>query len=155
MNTTTLTIAIVAFLAGVGFASAIGSIRLKRQSANSVSRGWWADWLHGFSTEMGGAIVTTVLLTVVVGAVQQRENEAARKQDLILQMGSPVNDFALEAVRQLQVLGGLEDGSLQGANLMPTWKARICGMPAYKVHFWVMPTYRAQIYGMPTWRAQI
>lgn len=40
------------------------------------------------------------------------------KKRLILQMGSPDNAFALEAVRQLSARGWLENGSLRGAYLV-------------------------------------
>jgi hypothetical protein len=44
------------------------------------------------------------------------QDEQARK-DLILQMGSPTNSFAIEAVRALRAQGWLQDGTLEGASL--------------------------------------
>ena len=46
--------------------------------------------------------------------ISQNEHE---KRTLILQMGSPTNSFAIEAVRKLRANGGLQDGTLEGANL--------------------------------------
>ena len=43
-------------------------------------------------------------------------DEQARK-DLILQMGSPTNSVAIEAVRALRAQGVLQDGTLEGVNL--------------------------------------
>jgi uncharacterized protein YjbI with pentapeptide repeats/DNA-binding XRE family transcriptional regulator len=57
----------------------------------------------------------TVLVVEVIAAKQSEERE---KRDLILQMGSPDNAFAREAVRKLRVRGWLEDGSLHRANLV-------------------------------------
>lgn len=99
-----------------------------RRKKERFSREWWSNWIQGLSTELVGAAIATLLIGVVVGAVQKNEAEEALRQqqiqadenfkrELILQMGSPVNDFAIEAARQLRSLGWLEDGSLQGANL--------------------------------------
>jgi uncharacterized protein YjbI with pentapeptide repeats len=46
--------------------------------------------------------------------ISQNEHE---KRTLILQMGSPTNSFAVEAVRKLRAIGWLQDGALEGANL--------------------------------------
>lgn len=43
------------------------------------------------------------------------QDEQAR-EDLILQMGSPTNSFAIEAVRALRAQGWLQDGTLEGAS---------------------------------------
>jgi hypothetical protein len=91
-----------------------------RSTSARVRTGWWAAWLQGVSTEMVGAVVTTVLLGTVVGAVQQQQLIAQQKQELILQMGSPANAFAVEAARLLRVRGWgfADDDTLQGANLV-------------------------------------
>jgi hypothetical protein len=95
----------------------------QQSTSSKVRTGWWAAWLQGVSTEMVGAVVTTILLGTVVGAVQQQLiNE--QKQDLVLQMGSPDHAFALEAARMIRARGWvfgedttLERAVLQGANL--------------------------------------
>ena len=45
------------------------------------------------------------------------EAEAQEKADLVLQMGSPNNAFAREAVRKLRARGWLQDGTVCGADL--------------------------------------
>jgi uncharacterized protein YjbI with pentapeptide repeats len=49
--------------------------------------------------------------------MSRRHAEQERKAELIRQMGSPFNNFALEAVRLLGQKGWLTDGSLQSADL--------------------------------------
>jgi hypothetical protein len=77
-----------------------------------------SDFWQGISTEMVGAVITTILLGMLVLVLEQYQTVQNRKEELISQMGSPANDFALEAVRQLSVEYWLDDGSLQSANLM-------------------------------------
>jgi hypothetical protein len=107
-----------------------------RSASAKVRNGWWANWLQGVSTEMVGAVVTTILLGTVVGAVQQQQLIAQQKQELISQLGSPDNAFAIEATRILRARGWgfgedatlrrvyLSGANLQGANL---WHANLQG----------------------------
>jgi hypothetical protein len=74
----------------------------------------------------GGAELLSIALTVLIierlnrrRAIQERQE---RKEELILQMGSPDNAFAIEAVRFLRQKGWLTDGSLNGAYL---WGANL------------------------------
>jgi len=62
----------------------------------------------------GAGLSFTIL---VINALVAWQNEEREKRDPILQMGSPDNTFAKEAVRKLRVRGWLEDGSLRGTNL--------------------------------------
>jgi uncharacterized protein YjbI with pentapeptide repeats len=136
MNTLSITLVILAFLFGVGISSAIWSARLSSKNESEIGDltgsglivpvrkkkrrlplTWQADWWQGFSTEMFGAIVTTIFLGVVVSLVQQNENVETQKEDLTFQMGSPDNAFAIEAVRIIDYKGWLRDGSLVGARL--------------------------------------
>lgn len=97
---------------------------------------WWTpikwvispEFLKNISAELFGAVVTGFLLGVVVLVVQQlqanrnlRDQEILaiknRKAELVLQMGSPDNATAIEAVRQLRFLGWLDNGTLRNANL--------------------------------------
>lgn len=106
-------------LAAIGIFALISigvSYRRARKKQIAPSE-WLGDWLSDFSTEMAGAFLTAVIFGLIVGAAQQSENTAERKQSLILQMGSPNNGFAIEAVRQLRALEWLYDGSIQGADL--------------------------------------
>jgi hypothetical protein len=66
---------------------------------------------------MLGAIVTTILVTVIVGSAQHRQVLSAELDRLVLQLGSPEHAFATEAARLLRQSGWLTDGSLRGANL--------------------------------------
>lgn len=63
----------------------------------------------------------TVLIIANANDVMNTQTE---KKRLILQMGSPDNAFAIEAVRQLRVKGWLEDGTLADAYL---FDAELCG----------------------------
>mgnify|MGYP001478428375 CR=1 FL=1 len=96
---------------------------------------WRAGFWQGLSTEMIGGIITAVLLGLVITMAQRAEseqrlieqrleNERNQKQQLILQMGSPDNGFAVEAARQLMALGWLSDGTLENARL---WGANLQG----------------------------
>jgi hypothetical protein len=134
MSSLTITLIILAFLLGVGLTTAFWSARLSRKNEREIADfpgsgiiipiqkkkswlplTWQADWWQGFSTEMFGAIMTTIFLGLVVGLVQQNENVESQKQALILQMGSPDNSFAIEAVRILRSKGWVEDGTLHEA----------------------------------------
>lgn len=97
--------------------------------SRAEQKGTWAGgWLQGFSTEMAGALVTTVLLTVVFSVSQSNEANQQRllheRDQLIFRMGSPINNIAAEAVRQLRALDWLEPEKdtlmnryFEGANL--------------------------------------
>ena len=78
-------------------------------------------WLN-LGTEILGAVLTYTLLTSILDRKEKQEEEehkrAEYKRDMIRQMGSPVNDAALEAVRIARLEGWHMDGSLDGAYLM-------------------------------------
>lgn len=137
MDFASLIIVTVAFLMGGGLTAAYFSFRLKKKpmspsldlASNAIqyrqSQKWirisvrrWAGWLHGFSTELFRAVVTTALFGLVLTVVQQNENLTERKRTLILQMGSLNNELAIDAVRQLDALDWLSDGSAHGAHLI-------------------------------------
>jgi uncharacterized protein YjbI with pentapeptide repeats len=82
-------------------------------AANRNQRTIASDVSRGFSTEMFAAILTTIVLGLLITSSQTNEV----RKDLILEMGSPNNDFANEAARKLRARGWLTDGSLQGASL--------------------------------------
>ena len=74
-------------------------------------------WQNIYVTVVGA--IGTVLI------IDQRAEQRAirqRKEELILQMGSPDNGFAIEAVRLLRQKGWLTDGSLRRARL---WGANL------------------------------
>lgn len=83
---------------------------------------WWDGIGQNFSTEMIGAAITFVMIEILLAGRREREAEKREKDRLILQMGSPFNESAVEAARQLRARGWLTDGSLEearcfGANL--------------------------------------
>ncbi len=69
-------------------------------------------WENVFITAIGLAFTVFILdKNAEDRAIRQR------KEELILQMGSPDNGFAVEAARLLRLKGWLTDGSLKGAHL--------------------------------------
>lgn len=57
------------------------------------------------------------ITVLIIDAANERRVIELEKKDLILQMGSPDNAFAIEALRKLRARGWLKDGSLRKANL--------------------------------------
>jgi DNA-binding XRE family transcriptional regulator len=92
----------------VGYLNQNGHLYLGEALGNLLG-----DFYANASTELVSIAITVLIIDALV---QRRETER-EKRDLILQMGSPDNAFAREAVRKLRVRGWLEDGSLQGADL--------------------------------------
>ena len=80
-----------------------------------LSDGDFGGLLLNFGTEMGGAVVTFVLITQIVGGTEERER---LKHDLIMRMGSQANDTAVSAANELRARGWLREGSLKGAHLV-------------------------------------
>ena len=72
------------------------------------------DWYIDIRSELIG-IGVSVLIIANAGEYMSTVQE---KKRLILQMGSPDNTFAIEAVRQLRAKGWLSDGSLSDAYLV-------------------------------------
>lgn len=66
-----------------------------------------------FAAEMAGLAFTILVIEVITA----KQNEEREKREVILQMGSPDNAFAREAVRKLRARGWIGDGSLVGARL--------------------------------------
>lgn len=79
--------------------------------------GWLEGLGQNFGTEMCGAAITFVMIEMLLATRRAKEAEEREKERLILQMGSPIREAAVEAARQLAARGWLQDGSLQGANL--------------------------------------
>jgi hypothetical protein len=81
--------------------------------------GDWRGFALNFGTEMAGAVVTYLLLELFIGRRERREAEekelAAKKADLIAQMGSSVKDVAIAAAEELVRHGWHTDGSLRQA----------------------------------------
>ena len=68
--------------------------------------------------------ISTAFAVIVINELGIYRAALQEKRSIIEQMGSPVNDAALEAVRLARKNGWLDDGSLKGANLnVPTSRA--------------------------------
>ena len=73
-----------------------------------------ADFYANVSTELASVALTVL----VIDALNERRAIQREKESLILQMSSPINAVAREAVRVLRVRGWLVDGTLRRANLL-------------------------------------
>ena len=115
---------------------------------------WGSDFWQNFGTEMFGAAITFVLLEVMLAGRRVREANDREKARLILQMGSPTNDFAVEAVRLLRARNWLTDGSMDGAsllraNLAGAWlrAANLAGANLHWANLLGADLYRANLVG--------
>ena len=68
-------------------------------------------------SNFGIELFSIAITVLVIETLNERRAKQERKTELILQMGSPDNSFAVEAVRILRQKGWLEDGSLRDARL--------------------------------------
>jgi len=75
------------------------------------------DAIKAFYANAGSELISIAITVLVIDALNQRRATSQERDALILQMGSPDNAFAVEAVRILRVRGWLEDGALQEADL--------------------------------------
>ena len=73
----------------------------------------WQQIYHDTYADMIGIGITVIIL----GNFDQYLRVKSEKKSLILQMGSPNQEFAIEAVRQLNQKGWLVDGTTRHANL--------------------------------------
>lgn len=73
--------------------------------------------VNSLSTELFGAAATFYALELVIRPKKQAEDNAARKQQLIRDMGSPVRNETQIAIAALRKEGWLYDGSMQMADL--------------------------------------
>lgn len=71
-----------------------------------------------FHTAISAELVGMALAVLLIDTANELRSGREQKEALILQMGSPDNGFAVEAIRQLRVRGWLTDGSLEGADLI-------------------------------------
>ena len=96
----------------------IGRWSLHRELKNTYAnpqdkqrQAWWNNFWQGMSTELFGAVITTIGFGLILVVFQQYQSVQSAKADLILQMGSPDNAFAIEAVRIARQKGWLEDAT--------------------------------------------
>lgn len=62
-------------------------------------------------------LLSIAVAVLIIERLGERRDKRQEKERLIRRMGSTYNSTALQAVEELRVLGWLEDGSLQEANL--------------------------------------
>lgn len=123
---------IMGILIALFIGAVIGSRIAHAASAGVDWFAWWDGFLQNSGTELLGAFLTFILLELVRGNREKQAQIAAEKHRLIRQMGSPDNNFALEAVRLAQVEGWLEDGSFKGAKLR---RANLAGARMWRANF--------------------
>jgi uncharacterized protein YjbI with pentapeptide repeats len=93
--------------------------RTEQETQEEIQAGvreWRQEFWLGLSTEMSGAIITTFLFAIFIGVLENLQDEADLRQDLIRDMGSSDNGFALQALDQIREKGWLTDDSFVGAN---------------------------------------
>ncbi len=78
-------------------------------------------FLLNFGTEMAGAFVTFIVFDQLIGHYEKHEEEVSKqeklKAELSSQLGSRVQDVAVNAAEQLRRLGWLMDGTLRDSFL--------------------------------------
>jgi hypothetical protein len=110
----TFAIGMVVLLLGLG-SSAGGSLYDK----NTLK-----EFIEAFYSNAGTELISIAITVLVIDYLNRRRATNERKEELILQMGSPNHEFAIEAVRILRLKGWFYDGSLKGASL---WMANLRG----------------------------
>jgi hypothetical protein len=70
-----------------------------------------------FYTNAGTELASIALTILIIDRLNERRVDQHHKEELILQMGSPDNSFAIEAVRMLGAQGWLEGKTLKHARL--------------------------------------
>ncbi|HEX2906781.1 MAG TPA: pentapeptide repeat-containing protein, partial [Phototrophicaceae bacterium] len=73
----------------------------------------YADFYANVGTELASIAITVL----IIDRLNQHRAEQRQRTSLVLQMGSPDNGFAVEAVRILTAQGWLNNGLLRGVNL--------------------------------------
>jgi len=124
-----LTIMLVMIL--FGFGVLVGRWSLRQELSNVqyhqkdvIRQAWWNNFWQGVSTELFGAVITTIGFGLILVVFQQYQSIQNAKIDLILQIGSPDNAIVVEALRVARQKTWLDDGTLRGSNLR---KANLSG----------------------------
>jgi uncharacterized protein YjbI with pentapeptide repeats len=81
--------------------------------------------LHDYYASVSTELASIALTVLIVDKLYQQRNIEREKRDLILQMGSPDNAFAREAVRRLRAQGWLTDG--RTLHQAPLFQANLTG----------------------------
>jgi hypothetical protein len=116
----------------------------------------WAGLAENFSTEMGGAVITFILLDWIIGGRERREQhkeeEEFRKADLIARMSSNVREVAVAAADELRRNGWLTDGTLCGAGLR---RADLESVNLAKANLSEVNLHRAKLKNADLWGATL
>lgn len=72
---------------------------------------------HDLYANLGAELASIAVTVLIIDRLHQRHTDQNKQDTLILQMGSPDNSFAIEAVRMLAARDWLKHGLLQGARL--------------------------------------
>jgi len=107
-----------------------------------------SDFYKNIHAELIGLGVTVL----IIGNANQYLQTKAEKRRLILQMGSPNNDFAIEAIRQLRQRGWLNDGTIKEAYLRG---ANLDGAKLDEVHMEGAYLRKAHLKGAKLWNANL
>jgi hypothetical protein len=70
-----------------------------------------------FYTNVGTELASIAITILIIDRLNERRLDEQQKEELVLQMGSPDNSFAIEAVRMLTAQGWLEGKTLKKAHL--------------------------------------
>jgi len=107
-------------------------------------------------------IVTLLFALLIVEWFSRRQSINREKRALLLQLGSPDNAFAIEAVRVLRASGWISDGSLQGlflvnANLSGAglWKADLCEAELMGARLDHVNLHKAKLHRAKLWGADL
>jgi hypothetical protein len=101
-------LAIAVLIAVVGYTNHYGNLYLGE---------WVGGFLQDYYANISAELVSIAVTVLIVDVLYEQRNTAREKRDLVSQMGSPDNRFALEAVRKLGMHSWLTDGTLRGAQL--------------------------------------
>jgi hypothetical protein len=107
-------------------------------------------------TEMGGAVVTFVLIDLILASRDKQESEQQKAQeekaDLIAHMGSEVREVAIAAADELRRIGWLKDGSTAYAVLR---RADLSGADLTGAMLEGANLHRAILKGADLWQATL
>jgi hypothetical protein len=76
------------------------------------------NFLSFLSANIATELISIAITVLIIDYLVRMREEEREKRNLILQMGSPDNSFAREAVRMLRARGWLFDGSLRKADFV-------------------------------------
>jgi hypothetical protein len=97
-------------LAALGLLIAIGGSLYEQNTMGGVIKAFYAN--------ASSELISIALTVLVIDWLYDRHDKNQKRTDFIRQMGSRVNEVALEAVEHLRISNWLTDGSLRGAVIL-------------------------------------